>query len=333
MINSDQTLHPSTDILPQDLKLIEYFILGKRKLINGSNLRIEYGAKAIKLIDKQNRVVGVSKQVNEWQQKILLYRHSTYSTTIQDRMNHSDFLSIARTGHPDFAEYHKYQIPRGYQLFYQPAHLLLKSWQERHAQSVGYQPNGLMIYQGNNWYPVQDVDTYKEIILLRTIISELTIGSKDFMVWINRLPSTAAIPPSSDISTKIPTSQRSGYLNAAPLASAPLPPPTTPMSIPNTTGDSKTSGESTKSELTAVFKTPVVTAINPPAPAPEEVLTNLKNAIKLKALARLVDYLNDGEQIVNTEVVKNNTGQVVSTKVTEIKRGCPRWVIEQVKKF
>jgi hypothetical protein len=328
MVNSDKTLPAHQDILPQDLKSIDYFILGKRKLIEGSNLRIEYGAKAVKLIDRQNRVIGVSKQVNEWQQKVLIYKHSTYATTVEERIKHSNFLSVTRNGHPDFIEYHKYQIPRGYQLFYKPAHLLLKSWQEHQTESVGNQPNGIMIYQGNNWYPVQGVDTYKEIILLRTIISELTIGSKDLIIWINRLPASASLQPTPSASSY----SRSGQINSSAIASSALPPPTKPMpTTPLTSGASKTNGEPTKSELTAVFKTPVVTAIN--SPAPEEVLTNLKNAIKLKALARLVDYLNDGERIVNTEVVKNSTGQVISTKVTEISRGCPRWVIEQVKKF
>jgi hypothetical protein len=306
MVNSDKALQAPQDILPEDLDLIDYFILGKRKLINGSNLRIEYGAKAVKLIDRQNRAVGVSKQVNEWQQKILLYRRSIYLTTIQEKMSDGDFLLVTRTGHPDFVEYHKYQIPRGYQLFHKPANVLLKSWQEQHPKRINHQPNGIMIYQGNNWYPVQEVDTYKEIILLRTIISELTIGSEDSIIWIDRSEVTS--PLSASFLTETPTKA---------------------MSIPITSGENQATVDATKSDLTSVFKTPV-TAVRP---APEEVLTNLKNAIKLKALARLVDYLNDGETIINTEVLKDDKNNIISTKVTEINRGCPRWVIEQVKKF
>jgi hypothetical protein len=333
MIDSDKASPSKHNILPQDIQLIDYFILGKRKLISGSNLHIEYGAKAVKLIDQQNRVVGVSKQVNEWQQKILLYRNSIYLATIQEKINQSNFLAVSRNGHPDFAEYHRYQIPRGYQLFYEPAYLILKSWQERHERPAGYQPNSIMIYQGNNWYPVQEIDTYKEIILLRTIISEITIGNRDLIIWIDRLPINQQ-------STANPTT--SAFHQPA-TDQAQLPRPTansgisTPPSIKETnptttfsTFDPDKVTEDATNELTAVFKTPVIMAT---PPASEEVLTNLKNSIKLKALARLVDYLNDGEKIVNTEVVKNNQGQVVSTKVTEINRGCPRWVIEQIKKF
>jgi hypothetical protein len=326
MVNSDKALQTQPDILPQDLELIDYFIRGKRRLIKESNLRIEYGAKAVKLIDRQSRVVGVSKQVNEWQQKILLYRHSAYWTVVAEKISRSDFLAVTRTGHPDFAEYHKYQVPRGYQLFQQPAQLLLQSWQEQHQGSAGFQANGIMIYQGSNWYPVQEVDTYQEIIRLRTIISELTIGSADSMIWINRLPA-AAHPP---LPTGITNNFASGQVNSAATTAAFHSIPPRAMSIPNPPGTNTATGDTTKSELTAAFKTPVVTAITP---APSEVLTNLKNAIKLKALARLVDYLNDGEKIVNTEILKNSQGQVVSTKITEIDRGCPRWVIEQVKKF
>jgi hypothetical protein len=329
MTDSDKAAYKQQNILPQDLQLIDYFILGKRKLISAANLHIEYGAKAVKLIDQQNRVVGVSKRVNEWQQKILLYRNSIYLAVIQEKISHSDFLSVHRSGHPDFLEYHKYQVPRGYKLFYEPAHVLLKSWQERHDRSAGYQPNSIMIYQGNNWYPVQEVDTYKEIILLRTIISEITIGNKDALIWIDRLPVN---PKSSSDPITSTFSQRATEVSRSfsGVVSSALPTSTKEMFSSTTNfNTSKIDGDATN-ELTAVFKTPVVMAT---PPAPNEVLNNLKNTIKLKALARLVDYLNDGEKIVNTEILKDNQGQVISTRVTEIQRGCPRWVIEQVKKF
>jgi hypothetical protein len=330
MTDSDKAFYKQQNILPQDLQLIDYFILGKRKLISSSNLHIEYGAKAVKLIDQQNRVVGVSKRVNEWQQKILLYRNSIYLAAIQEKINHSDFLSVNRSGHPDFLEYHKYQIPRGYQLFYKPAHILLKSWQERHDRSAGYQPNSIMIYQGNNWYPVQEVDTYKEIILLRTIISEITIGNKDEIIWIDRLPVTAKLSSDPVTSTLLQEITEVSTPFSGTLSSTS---PTSTKEIFNSTTNFSTSkihGDATTNELTAIFKTPIIMAT---PSAPNEVLNNLKNTIKLKALARLVDYLNDGEKIVNTEILKDNQGEVISTKITEIQRGCPRWVIEQVKKF
>ncbi len=329
MIDFDKASYKQQNIIPQDLQLIDYFILGKRKLISGSNLHIEYGAKAVKLIDQQNRVVGVSKQINEWQQKILLYRNSIYLEIIQEKIKHSNFLSVDRNGHPDFAEYHKYQVPRGYQLFYESAHILLQSWQERYDRSARYQPNSIMIYQGNNWYPVQEIDTYKEIVLLRTIISEITIGNKDLIIWIDRLPVTNQLSSAPITATLPQQSPESVKLFPGKVSSA-LPTSTKDMFNSTTNfGTNKMTGDATN-EITAVFKTPVIMAT---PPTPDEVLKNLKSTIKLKALARLVDYLNDGEKIVNTEILKDNQGQVISTKVIEINRGCPRWVIEQVKKF
>jgi hypothetical protein len=49
--------------------------------------------------------------------------------------------------------------------------------------------------------------------------------------------------------------------------------------------------------------------------------------VREMAINRLNEYLTNGELIVNTEVLKNASGQKIGGKNIEIKRGCPRWAI------
>jgi hypothetical protein len=49
--------------------------------------------------------------------------------------------------------------------------------------------------------------------------------------------------------------------------------------------------------------------------------------VREMATNRLNEYLENGELIVNTEVLKNAAGQKIGGKSIDIKRGCPRWAI------
>jgi hypothetical protein len=53
--------------------------------------------------------------------------------------------------------------------------------------------------------------------------------------------------------------------------------------------------------------------------------------VKVKALKRLLDYVKNGEKVVITEVLRNGQDQIITTKTTEIQRGCPRWAIERIR--
>ena len=44
-------------------------------------------------------------------------------------------------------------------------------------------------------------------------------------------------------------------------------------------------------------------------------------------------YLNEGDPIVRTEVLKNAQGQEINRKTTKIHRACPNWAIDLTKKI
>jgi hypothetical protein len=320
--------------LPQpDLDSIEQFVRSKKKSIAGSSLRIEYIDNAIKLFDAQKVTIAISKQVSEWQQKVLLYRHAGECfNVLVDRLTQQGFLASKKSRHPDFAEYSKYQVPSGYLLQYQSASLLGQTWLERQSRMGASHNQGPLVFQGNNWYPIQELKIERNIMQLRTLVGEMSIDTQDLIVWIE---STA--PQSLPVAEPAPPPKKQMTAASAQTLSA-----TDFPENPTSAMKQKALPEldtSLTAELTAAWKTPILNT--PPAPqktaagdfCQTETIANLKQTIKLKALARMVDYLNDGEVIVSTEVLKNGHDQIISTKTIEVKRSCPRWVIEQVRQF
>jgi hypothetical protein len=331
---ADRPEVPSSKLPQPDLDSIEQFVRGKKKSIAGSSLRIEYIDNAIKLFDAQKVTIAISKQVSEWQQKVLLYRHAGECfNVLTDRLTQQGFLASKKSRHPDFAEYSKYQVPSGYLLQYQSASLLGQTWLERQSR-IGVSHNqGPLVFQGNNWYPIQELKIERNTMHLRTLVGEMSIDTNDLIVWIESMA-----PQSSPSAEPAPSStkQVAAAASAPSLSSTDF--PETPSSVMKQKNLPELDAPLT-AELTAAWKTPILST--PPAPkniavadsSQAETIANLKQTIKLKALARMVDYLNDGEVIVSTEVLRNGHDQVISTKTTEVKRSCPRWVIEQVRQF
>lgn len=324
---------PPSQLSQPDLDLIEQFVRGKKKSIAGSSLRIEYSDNAIKLFDAQKVPIAISKQVSEWQQKVLLYRHGGEAfTVLVDRLTQQGFLASKKSRHPDFAEYSKYQVPSGYVLHHQPASILGQAWLGRQSRLGGSQNQGPLVFHGNNWYPILELKIERSTMQLRTLVGELSIEIKEAIVWIE-----AAVSQSVPASEPAPKKQVAAVVSTPTPISAPTNSPEPPSSVmpQQTLPELDTS---LTAELTAAWKTPILST--PPAPQQtivaansSQTMANLKETIKLKALARMVDYLNDGETIVSTEILKNGHDQIISTKTTEVKRSCPRWVIEQVRQF
>ena len=72
MTNFTASSHSLSGLSAADIELIENFVQGKKKTITAAQLQVEYSDKAMKLLDRRGGLVAVSKQVNEWQQKVLL---------------------------------------------------------------------------------------------------------------------------------------------------------------------------------------------------------------------------------------------------------------------
>jgi hypothetical protein len=323
---SDQiTDNLESELSAADIELIDYFVRGKKKTIAAARLQVEYSDNAMKLVDRRGGLVAVSKQVNEWQQKVLLNNQvAKYMSVLCATLERNDFLAARKSRHPDFVEYSKYQTPAGYVLQYQPAHVMGRSWLERYARSSGMQSRALLVFQGGSWYPIQELKIDQRTMQLRTLVGETTVSSDEYMVWIeqqkkdhapetpNRTKARLPLPKQGSQGTKIEMDASETIFTET----APDPVQELAIALQN-------------AEKTIPMTTPEMTA-NPNSET-DQALAELMNAVKAKALKRLLDYVKNGEKIVITEVLKNGQDQIITTKTTEIKRGCPRWAIERIR--
>jgi hypothetical protein len=228
MTKSTASFHSISELSAADIELIENFVLGNKKTITAAQLRVEYSEKAMKLLDRRGRLIAMRKQVNEWQQKVLLNNQiEGYMSLLCATLERHDFLAARKSRHPDFVEYSRYQTPADL------------------AEETMYLPEESLS------------DITKEITDLRTATQFITT----------------------------PT-----------MTIDPAPHPQTPK-----------------------------------ATIPDPAMKELMAAVKIKALKRLLDYVKNGEKVTITEVLKNGQDQTITTKTTEIKRTCPRWVIERIR--
>jgi hypothetical protein len=333
----------SSGLSAADIELIENFVRGKKKTIAAAHLQVEYSDKAMKLIDRRGGLVAVSKQVNEWQQKVLLNNQvEGYMSVLCATLENHDFLAARKSRHPDYVEYSKYQTPEGYKLQYQPAHVMGKAWLERYARSSGVQSRGLLVFQGGSWFPIQELKIDQRTLQLRTLVGEKIIDSNDYLVWIEqsvdaattatvaKTPKTKSSRPRSSSATPIDLGvvEETIYVPedsisdlSQEIAALQMATPSTPTSNMPTDPQTDFQTEALNNPKQNVPKP------SPPDPATKELM----DAIKAKALKRLLDYVKNGEKVVITEILKNGQDQVITTKTTEIKRGCPRWVIERLR--
>jgi hypothetical protein len=344
----------SSGLSAADIELIENFVLGKKKTIPQSgrlanaaaHLQVEYSDKAMKLLDRRGGLVAVSKQVNEWQQKVLLNNQvEGYMSVLCATLERHDFVAARKSRHPDYVEYSKYQTPEGYKLQYQPAHVMGRAWLERYARSSGVQSRSLLVFQGGNWFPIQELKIDQRTLQLRTLLGETIVDSNDYLVWIEQSVNEATASVAA--TPKRPKSSRSRSSSATPIAT--LAPEVIDLGLAEETVYVPEDALSDLSQEIAALhmatrSTPNMTRNlptdqfpkqdqqNSPNPViPDPATKELMDAIKAKTLKRLLDYVKNGEKVVITEILKNGQDQVITTKTTEIERGCPRWVIERLR--
>jgi hypothetical protein len=348
----------TSEISVADIELIDYFVRGKKRVNASSRLQIEHADNAMKLLDRRGGLVAVSKQVNEWQQKILLHNQAEeYMSVLCAALEGNDFLATRKSRHPDFVEYSKYQTPMGYDLHYQSAKIMGRAWLDHYARPSRAQSRGLLVFHGSNWYPIQELKIDQHTMHLRTLVGEWTIDSGDFVVWIevssSKMPSTPVAnkkevqtPPVISkkaqqlIETPETPSQPAQQLVTESLSSTRQKTKQTLSESLTTTKKNKsereassmiTEGESISDLITEFKLSAVPTPPSSDAELSEQAVADMLAAVKAKAIKRLFGYLKNGETVITTEVLTNGQGQIITTKTTEVKRGCPRWVVEQVK--
>ena len=175
----------------EELQIIRYFAQGQKHSISSNNLKLEYTETSIRLSNNSGKLLGIAKQTNEWQRKVLITNNSIYRKIIIQNLAELGFVDLNRSSHPNFTEHHYYNIPDGYKLNYTEVIQLWRSWwnNKRYQTNVTNVPIDMSIFARGNWYQVQDLQPRQGNFILQTARGELIIPPEDYVVWIDRIES------------------------------------------------------------------------------------------------------------------------------------------------
>ena len=415
---TDQIGSRSLNQMVKESEIIEYFVQGHRQAVASSNLKLEYTETSIRLSNNNAQLIGISKQVNKWQRKVLISNKYVDKIILVQALLAARFIARQKSSHPEFAEYHYYQVPDGYSLNYTEVMQLWRTWwhSKRYQLNVASAPIDLLIFNKGNWYPVKDLQPKQGSFILLTARGEISIEAAEYIVWIDSIdPDEQTLPRGSEEDTihEMDDSDRNqdpsllsttanlsygsstqtsssfqgkgfssrgfssrGFANANAndwipeqeeyidletylstfntedtedvdriegiyhinellsgnniLDSVPPPSPKPP----------KFAAQPVESKLDSNSTLPVVPVVTTKPSAPKSTTTQpslsieqRQASLKLKAINVLKTYLQEGELIVRTEVLKNAQGQEINCKVTKIQRACPSWAIDRVQQI
>ena len=396
------------NLTTEELEIVGYFAKGQKCSISTDTLRLQSSETSIRLINNSEKLIGISKQVNQWQRKVLINQDSACRSSIIKILTDEGFILKRKSSHPDFTEYHHYQVPDGYKLNYSDVLHLWKVWwnnkrYQLHEKKVSID---ILIFSKGNWYPVRDLQPNQGNFILKTDLNELSILAGDLAIWLDRSPPeatpiinhhhesmlstqapehltsntnslTATIPISDtsleqddlkslhsidqkieedlDLETYLNTfntedtediDQIEGIYHIGELLNQSGVDRDFPPSI-----STKPSFKLAVSVVKPIINQEVIAetpklSIEIPARAtqasaptsiedrlPSLSITERKKSLKIKAIETLNSYLQDGETITHTELLKNGQGVIVNRKVTTVQRSSPRWTIEQIRQL
>ena len=239
-MNNKSDRYPN--LTPQELEIIGYFAEGQKHPISSQTLKLDCTETSIRLIDSKGKLIGISKQTNDWQRKVLIGKNFAASASIIKFLTAQGFVTKQKSSHPDFTEHHHYQLPIGYKLNHTEVLQLWKVWwnNKRYQLTAKNLPINVLVFSKGNWYQVQDLQPKQGNFILKTDCGELTILAEDFVVWIDQAdPQTMVSAQSSPLVTNqiesrsIPPVQTLTNLPVA--ATTPteiLPVPSTPITAP-----------------------------------------------------------------------------------------------------
>jgi hypothetical protein len=210
------------NLTTEELQIIGYFAKGQRHSISCPALRLECTETSIRLINAQGKLIGISKQTNEWQQKVLINSNSSYTSSIVEILTDLGFVTKQKSSHPDFTEHHYYQVPAGYKLNQTDVLQLWKVWwnNKRYQLNTRNLPIDVLVFSKGNWCSVQDLQPKQGNFILKTDRGELTILAEDFVVWIEK-----AAPETANSTQSLPVVTN-------PISVVPTPPAQTPIDLP-----------------------------------------------------------------------------------------------------
>jgi hypothetical protein len=173
----------------EELEIIGYFARGQKYSFSSKNLKLDSSETSIRLSDREGKLLGISKQINEWQRKVLVSNSSSYKPKIFETLKARGFITKQISSHPNFTEHHHYKIPGGYKLNYTKILQLWKVWWNNKQYQLQPRTPSIdpLIFTKGNWHRIQDLQPQQENFLLQIANGEPIICAEDWVIWVDKL--------------------------------------------------------------------------------------------------------------------------------------------------
>jgi hypothetical protein len=225
MADANYTSNRPFNLMPKESEIIGSFAQGQKQSLASENLKLEYTDTSIRLSDRQAILVGISKQVNKWQRKVLISNKSVYKDTIVQTLVAAGFIVRKKSSHPEFTEYHHYQMPDGYKLNYTEVIQLWRAWwhNKRYQLNVAVTPIDVLFFSKGNWCPVQDLQPKQGSFILHTAKGEISIEPEEYIVWIDRAATSISIEKHATDAVESPLKNGSSLMQKDYISDLPEP--------------------------------------------------------------------------------------------------------------
>jgi hypothetical protein len=223
MADTDRISNRTLNLTNEEIQIVGYFAQGQKHFIASPNLKLEYTDTSIRLSDRDGKLLGISKQVNQWQRKVLISNNSVYRPSIIEALMELGFINKQKSSHPEFSEHHLYQVPDAYKLNYTEVIKLWKVWwnNKRYQLDRPNPPIDVLTFTKGNWYLVRDLQPKQGNFIIHTERGEMTIEPEEYLVWIDAIDngSTDPTPTNSTPSFTLEPPRNSSANLAVPIDS------------------------------------------------------------------------------------------------------------------
>jgi hypothetical protein len=189
MADADRISNRTLNLTNEEIQIVGYFAQGQKHFITSPNLKLEYTDTSIRLSDRDGKLLGISKQVNQWQRKVLISNSSVYRPILTEALTNLGFIDKQKSSHPEFSEHHLYDVPDTYKLNYTAVIKLWKVWwnNKRYQLNQPNPPIDVLTFTKGNWYLIRDLQPKQGNFVIQTERGEMTIEPEEYVVWLDQI--------------------------------------------------------------------------------------------------------------------------------------------------
>jgi hypothetical protein len=189
MADTNYIPNRTLNLTNEEIQIVGYFAQGQKHFISSQNLKLEYTDTSIRLSDRDGKLLGISKQVNQWQRKVLISNNSVYRPSIIEALMELGFINKQKSSHPEFSEHHLYHVPDTYKVNYTAVIKLWKVWwnNKRYQLNQPNPPIDVLTFTKGNWYLIRDLQPKQGNFVISTERGEIAIEPEEYVVWLDAI--------------------------------------------------------------------------------------------------------------------------------------------------